>query len=82
MLRFRPMQAIIKAYGESAFNFTPSLTLALKEETGQLHVLAALATEERATTVHGIGYWVYLRSCVDGFEERKLSSPFRETNHD
>lgn len=76
------MQAIIKAYGESAFNFTPSLTLALKEETRQLHVLAALTTEDRATTVQGIGYWVYRRSCVDGLEERKRSSPFRETNHD
>jgi len=56
--------------------------LALKQQTCQLHALAALTTEERATTVHGIGYWVYLRSCVDGLEERKISFPFRETNHD
>ena len=47
------------------FNFTLSLNLALKQETCQLHALTALTTEERATNIHGIGYWVYLRSSVD-----------------
>jgi hypothetical protein len=72
----------IKVCGEWAFKFTLSLTLALKQETCQLHDLAALTNEERATTVHGTGYWVYLRSCVNGLEEGKISFPFRETNHD
>jgi len=56
--------------------------LALKQETCQLHALAALTTEERTTTVHGIGYWMYLRSSEDGLEGRKISFPFRETNDD
>jgi hypothetical protein len=70
----------IKLCGEWAFNFILSLTLALKQETCQLHAPAALTTEDRTTTVHGIGYWVYLRSSEDGLEGRKFSFPFRETN--
>jgi len=45
---------VIKVCGEWAFNFTLSLTLALKQETCQLYALTALTIEERATTIHGI----------------------------
>jgi hypothetical protein len=69
VLRIRPMHAI-NVCGEWTFNITLSLTLALKQETCQLHALVVLTTEERATTVHGIGNSVYLRSCVVGLEER------------
>jgi hypothetical protein len=44
----------IKACGEWAFNFALSLTLTLKEETGQLHDLAASTTEDIVTTIHRI----------------------------
>lgn len=54
----------------------------LMEVNGQFHYPAALPSWNIVLGTHWIGIWVGHRARLNTVEERKITSPCRESNHD